>query len=96
MVFTVDAIDMQGMCIPSLLTQSNITVGYYLNKEFQVLDAIPNVSLLKQGFVGCTLVQPRLAVATNVYEFYMATRGVHPSFSIEALTRTLWQVYKVS
>ena len=87
---------MWGMCVPSLLTQSNITVGYYPKKEFQVLDAIPNVSLLRQGFVGCTPVQPRLAVATNVYEFYTAARGAHPSFSIEAFTRMLWLVYKVS
>jgi len=96
LVFTVDAIDMQGMCIPLLLTRFNIPVGYYPKKEFQALDAIPNVSLLRQGFVGCTPVQPRLAVATNVFEFYTAARGVHPGFSIEAFTRTLWLVYKVS
>jgi len=71
-------------------------VGYYPKKEFQVLDAIPNVSLLRQGFIGCTPVRPQLAVATNVYEFYTAARGVHPSFSVEAFTWTLCLLHKVS
>ena len=95
-VFTVDAIDMQSMYIPLLLTHTNSLVGYYPKKEFQALDSTPNVSLLQQGFVGCTPVQPQLAVAITVYDFYMAARGVHPSFSIEAFTRTLCLVYKVS
>lgn len=95
-VFTVDAIDMQSMCTHLLLTHSNALVGYYPKKEFQALDSTPNVSLLQQGFVGCTPVQPQLAVAITVYDFYMAARGAHPSFSIEAFTKTLCLVYKVS
>ena len=95
LVFTVDAIDMQGAYIPLLLAQSNTLVGYYPKKEFQALDDIANVSLLRQGFVGCTPVHPHLAVATNIYDFYTAARGVHPSFSIEAFSRTLCLLYKV-
>ena len=53
-VFTIDAIDMQGVFILLLLTQSNMLVGYYTKKEFQALDGITNVSLLQQGFIGCT------------------------------------------
>ena len=94
-VFTVDAIDMQGAYIPSLLARFNNPIGYYPKKQFQALDDIV-VSLLQQGFVGCTPVRPQLAVATNVYEFYTAARGVHPSFSIEAFARTLCLVHKAS
>ena len=86
---------MQSACIPLLITQSNVLVGYYLKKEFQVLNAIPNVSLLQWGFMGCSPVQPWLAVAMNVYEFYTAAQGVHPSFSIEAFTQTLCLVHTV-
>jgi hypothetical protein len=95
-VFTVDAIDMQSACVPLPLTHSNTLVGYYPKKEFQALDGTPNVSLLQQGFIGCTPVRPQLAVAINVYDFYTAACGVHPSFSIEAFARTLCLVYKVS
>ena len=95
-VFTVDAIDMQSVCILLLLAFSNTLVGYYPKKVFQALDSSPSVSLLQQGFIGCTPVRPRLAVSIHVYEFYMAARGVHPSFSIEAFMRTLCLVYKVS
>ena len=93
-VFTIDAIDMQGAYTPSLLARSNGPTGYYPKKQFQAVDDIV-VSLLQQGFVGCTPVRPQLAVATNVYEFYTAARGVHPSFSIEAFARTLCLVHKV-
>ena len=86
---------MQGAFILLLLTQSNTLVGYYTKKEFQALDGITNVSLLQQGFIGCTPVHPHLAVATNVYDFYTAACGVHPSFSIEAFSRTLCLLYKV-
>ncbi len=86
---------MQGAFIPLLLTESNMLVGYYPRKEFQALDGIANVSLLRQGFIGCTPVHPHLAVATNVYDFYTAVRGVHPSFSIEAFSRMLCLLYKV-
>ena len=34
LVFTINAINMQGAFIPSLLTQSNMLVGYYTKKEF--------------------------------------------------------------
>ena len=94
-VFTIDAIDMLGMCIHLLLTQSHALVGYYPKKQFQVLDDIANVSLLRQGFLGCTPIRPQLAVATNLFDFYTAVRGVHPSFSIEAFTKTLCLVHKV-
>ena len=94
-VFTVDAIDMQGACTPLLLARSNNPIGYYPKKQFQALDDTVVVSLLQQGFIGCTPVRPQLAVATNVYEFYTAARGVHPSFSIEAFARTLCLVHKV-
>jgi len=87
---------MQRACIPLLLTQSNALLGYYSKKEFQVLDTIANVSLLRQGFIGCTPVRPQLAVAINVFDFYTAARRVHPSFSVEAFTRALCLVYKVS
>jgi hypothetical protein len=68
---------------------SNTLVGYYPKKEFQALDGTANVSLLRQGFIGCTPVRPQLAVATNVYDFYTAARGVHPSFSIEAFCKDI-------
>ena len=87
---------MQSACIPLLLTRSNTLVGYYPKKEFQLLDDIVNVSLIQQGYIGCTPVRPHLAVATNVYDFYSAAREVHPSFSIEAFTRALCLVHKVS
>lgn len=87
---------MQCASPPLLLIRSDTLVGYYPKKQFQVLDPILNVSLLQQGFVGCTPVRPQLAVATNVFEFYTAARGVHPSFSIEAFTKTLCLVHKVS
>ena len=87
---------MQSACILLLLTRSHALVGYYPKKRFQVLDDIANVSLLRQGFVGCTPIRPQLAVATNLFDFYTAARGVHPSFSIEAFARTLCLVHKVS
>jgi len=96
LVFTIDAIDMQGVCTQSLLTSTNRPAGYYLMKEFQVLNAPVNVALLPQGLVGCTPVQPQLAVATNAYAFYTVACGAHPSFSIEAFTRSLCLVHKVS
>jgi len=94
-VITIDAIDMQGAYVPLILTQSNTLVGYYPKKEFQALDSIANVSLLRQGFIGCTPFHSHLAFATHVYHLYTAARGVHPSFSIEAFSRTLCLLYKV-
>ena len=96
-VFTIDAINMQSVRFTCNLPDlCNTLVGYYPKKEFQVLNNIINVSLLQQGFIGCSPVQPQLAVAMNLFNFYTATHGVHLSFSIEVYTRMLCLVYKVS
>ncbi|KAG2086942.1 hypothetical protein BD769DRAFT_1715016 [Suillus cothurnatus] len=64
--------------------------GYKHDKPvIQAHEELANVSLLKLGFLGCSPLQPTVAVSLHCLELYHQIRRRKPSFSIQAMVKVL-------
>ncbi|KAG2121555.1 hypothetical protein BD769DRAFT_1629407 [Suillus cothurnatus] len=52
-------------------------------------EELANISLLKLGFLGCSPLQPTVAVSLHCLELYHQIRRRNPSFSIQAMVKVL-------
>ncbi|TFK59169.1 hypothetical protein BDN72DRAFT_781102 [Pluteus cervinus] len=57
---------------------------------------LPNVSLLREGLLGCTPTQPRLAFTLELLELYHQIRRRQSSFSIQAMTKVICSIHNIT
>jgi hypothetical protein len=62
----------------------------------QLPDEPANVALLRHGFLGCSPVEPSVAVDLTTLELYHRLRRRHPQLSIQTMTKTLCDLHHVS
>ncbi len=55
-----------------------------------------NVSLVREGFLGCSPINPAFAFDLNTLELYHRLRRRHPRLGIQAMMRALCDVHEVS
>ncbi|KAG1888202.1 hypothetical protein F4604DRAFT_1877359 [Suillus subluteus] len=62
----------------------------------QLPDEPANVALLRHGFLGCSPVEPSVAVDLATLELYHRLRRRHPQLSIQTITKTLCDLHHVT
>ncbi|KAG1851168.1 hypothetical protein F4604DRAFT_1934181 [Suillus subluteus] len=62
----------------------------------QLPDEPANVALLRHGFLGCSPVEPSVAVDLATLELYHHLRRRHPQLSIQTITKTLCDLHHVT
>lgn len=62
----------------------------------QAPDELANVSLLKSGYLGCSPLQPTLAISLSCLELYHQIRRRKPSFSVQGMVKVLCALHNVS
>ncbi|RDB19588.1 hypothetical protein Hypma_013286 [Hypsizygus marmoreus] len=58
-------------------------------------DLYPNETLLRHGYLGCSPLQPMLAISVRALSTYRQTHRTSPRFSIEAQCKTLCHLHNV-
>ena len=62
----------------------------------QCKDEFPNSSLIRAGYLGCTPIDPPLAISLNTLELFYRLKCQHPRLSIQAMVRALADLHNVS
>jgi len=62
----------------------------------QWVDELANVSLIRNGLLGCTPTSPKLAITFQCLELYHQLRRCQSSFGIQAYTKVLCVLHGVS
>ncbi|KAG1849095.1 hypothetical protein C8R48DRAFT_778679 [Suillus tomentosus] len=86
----------QNPCLPSTqapTTSFHVTavdISNILEQSVdQAHDELANVSLLKSGYLGCSPLQPTLAISLSCLKLYRQIRWRKPSFSVQAIIKVL-------
>jgi hypothetical protein len=56
----------------------------------------PNVSLIREGLLGCSPIDPSVAISLQCLELYHQIRRRQPSFSLQAMAKVLCALHNVS
>ncbi|KAG2125460.1 hypothetical protein DEU56DRAFT_873092 [Suillus clintonianus] len=68
--------------------------GNVLEKSVdQAPNELANVSLLKSGYLGCSPLQPTLAISLGCLELYHQIRWRKPSFSVQGMVKVLCSLH---
>ncbi|KAG1794598.1 uncharacterized protein HD556DRAFT_1431927 [Suillus plorans] len=67
-----------------------------LDGHFFHVTVIKTYALLRHGFLGCSPVEPSVAVDLATLEFYHHLRRRHPQLSIQTMTKTLCDLHHFS
>ncbi|KAG1785797.1 uncharacterized protein HD556DRAFT_1456348 [Suillus plorans] len=62
----------------------------------QAADELANVSLINMGLLGCSPIQPKIAVSLQCLELYHQIRRRKPSFSVQAMVKVLCALHNRS
>ncbi|KAG1745399.1 uncharacterized protein EDB91DRAFT_1049934, partial [Suillus paluster] len=62
----------------------------------QAADELANVSLINVGLLGCSPIQPNIAVSLQCLELYHQIRRRKPSFSVQAMVKVLCALHNRS
>ncbi|KAG1880023.1 hypothetical protein F4604DRAFT_1679156 [Suillus subluteus] len=62
----------------------------------QAADELANVSLINIGLLGCSPIQPTIAVSLQCLELYHQIRRCKPSFSVQAMVKVLCALHNRS
>ncbi|KAG0692050.1 hypothetical protein DFH29DRAFT_1052446 [Suillus ampliporus] len=62
----------------------------------QAADELANVSLINVGLLGCSPIQPKIAVSLQCLELYHQIRQRKPSFSVQAMVKVLCALHNRS
>ncbi|KAG2744462.1 hypothetical protein P692DRAFT_20850415 [Suillus brevipes Sb2] len=86
----------ENPCLPfaqAPTTSFHVTMVDISNVVEQSVDQAPNelanVSLLKSGYLGCSPLQPTLAISLGCLELYHQIRRRKPSFSVQGMVKVL-------
>ncbi|KAG1888655.1 hypothetical protein F4604DRAFT_1877215 [Suillus subluteus] len=76
----------QNPCLPSAQAP---TTSFHVTAVDITHNELANVSLLKSGYLGCSPLQPTLAISLSCLELYHQIRRRKPSFSVQAMVKVL-------
>jgi hypothetical protein len=79
----------------STVPVSQITVFTSSTPVSQAADEPANVSLINIGLIGCSPIQPTIAVSLKCLELYHQIRRRKPSFSVQAMVKVLCALHNV-
>ncbi|KAG1879875.1 hypothetical protein F4604DRAFT_1579162, partial [Suillus subluteus] len=84
----------ENPCLPSAEAPTNsfhVTMVDIVPEQSvdQASDELTNVSLLKSGYLGCSPLQPTLAISLGCLELYHQIRRRKPSFSVQGMVKVL-------
>ena len=58
-------------------------------------DEYANVSLIRDGYLGCTPTEPALAISLDTLELFHRLKRRHPRLSVQAMVRALSDIHNV-
>ncbi|KAG0691551.1 hypothetical protein DFH29DRAFT_1017956, partial [Suillus ampliporus] len=73
----------------------DILVSTPLMSVLQAADELANVSLINVGLLGCSPIQPKIAVSLQCLELYHQICWCKPSFSVQAMVKVLCALHNV-
>ncbi|KAG2356427.1 hypothetical protein BDR07DRAFT_1491981 [Suillus spraguei] len=76
----------QKPCLPSAQAP---TASFHVTMVDITLNELANVSLLKIGYLGCSPLQPTLAISLDCLELYHQIHQRKPSFSVQGMVKVL-------
>lgn len=59
-------------------------------------DKFANVSLIREGYLGCTPTEPTLAISLDLLELFHRLKRRHPCLSVQAMVCALSDIHNVS